>query len=75
MLLNLDLFSAPPPSTTGDQPAATSMLDQIRTLNSMGYLAGSDAGPGGAPGADEQPGGVTQTPPSQPSDTGGVPQE
>ncbi len=41
MLLNLDLFGAHPPSgapnsSGGDAP--TSMLDQIRALDAMGYL-------------------------------------
>ena len=82
MLLNLDLFSAPPPSASGDQPSAPSMLDQIRTLNSMGYLAGADSSPGAEPGtagpgtSDTQPAGAydtppDQTPPDQPADTGG----
>jgi hypothetical protein len=44
MLLNLDLFgaqqtSAPAESSEGgNEPEPPSMLDQIRTLNAMGYL-------------------------------------
>src|SRR5229473_1698500 len=72
MLLNLDLFSAPPQAAGGGQPTAPSMLDQIRTLNSMGYLAGSDAVPETEPdGTEASPPGDPEYPPNQPSDAGG----
>jgi hypothetical protein len=40
MLLNLDLFAAHPPNTNGAQAPGNddSMVDQIRTLNALGYL-------------------------------------
>jgi len=47
MLLNLDLFTAPPPAanTAGaKQGSADSTLDQLRALRAMGYL-----GPDGPP--------------------------
>jgi hypothetical protein len=75
MLLNLDLFSAPPPAASGEQPTAPSMLDQIRTLNSMGFLAGADTGSGVEPGAtDTQSPDASEVTPSPPSDSGGAPQ-
>jgi hypothetical protein len=50
MLLNLDLFGARPsssaePSAGGNEPETPSMLDQIRTLNAMGYLNQSGQAP------------------------------
>lgn len=86
MLMNLDLFESRHNSAQGaPAPAAAptddSMLDQIRTLDAMGYLgghrdanAGSQPAPraamGAAPGAEDvapakQP--APQTPSSQPS--------
>lgn len=38
MLLNLDLFGATPSSSSDDTTTSESLLDQIRTLNAMGYL-------------------------------------
>jgi hypothetical protein len=63
MLMNLDLFEprhnnaqgAPAPAAS---PGDDSMLDQIRTLDAMGYLGNHDdagAGDAPAPGAAEPP--------------------
>jgi hypothetical protein len=72
MLLNLDLFSAPPPAASGAQPTAPSMLDQIRTLNSMGFLAGADTARGIEPGpTDTQPPDASEAMPSQSEATPG----
>jgi len=77
MLLNLDLFGKQPsgsaaaaPSGEGDSATGPSMLDQIRALNSMGYLGGAPDGRSPtllAPGGN---GGAPQSPP----DDGEVPQ-
>lgn len=67
MLLNLDLFGAqpagsavrPPPDVSTSAPAP-SMLDQIRALNTMGYLRsgpGNQQPPATSPGADGPPAG------------------
>lgn len=73
MLLNLDLYGAPPSgassngSTTGDAAAPSSMLDQIRALSAMGYLGKAKRGaPPAVPASDENP-------PPSPSDAGEVP--
>lgn len=44
MLLNLDLFGASRADSPADTNQSASMLDQIRTLDAMGFLDG--AGPG-----------------------------
>ena len=76
MLLNLDLFGAQPSGSNADEPSddgnsakGPSLLDQIRALNSMGYLGGKPGGEspvlapgGGAPPspADDDEGEVPQ---------------
>jgi hypothetical protein len=71
MLLNLDLFESRPANTEstpapGEPPPDDSMLNQIRTLNAMGYLGtpaaaqgndatGSVAGNTGTPAAAPVP--------------------
>jgi hypothetical protein len=74
MLLNLDLFGAPskdssPPGAgdSGNETEVPSMLDQIRALNAMGYLAKggqppvtpagneNDGSPEGPPAGGEAP--------------------
>ncbi len=77
MLLNLDLFGAQPSgsaadASSGDGNSATgpSMLDQIRTLNAMGYLGGARGGQSPSLLAPAGNGGAPQSPP----DDGEVPQ-
>jgi hypothetical protein len=56
MLLNLDLFDSRSPAQTAnpsDRVQPPSMLDQIRTLNAMGYLG--PAGQNSAPPAPVPP--------------------
>lgn len=64
MLLNLDLFGQAAAAHDGGgqtqdpQPDPQSLLDQIRTLNSMGYLGGqvgSQAPPVGGPADSSEP--------------------
>jgi hypothetical protein len=75
MLMNLDLFEprhnyaqgAPAPAAS---PGDDSMLDQIRTLDSMGYLGihdDADAGDVAAPKAAERPGAEDVAPSKAPS--------
>ena len=81
MLMNLDLFE-PRPNNAQGAPASTddSMLDQIRTLDAMGYLGNHDDGDvddlptpasavGAAPGAEDvaPPKPPQRKPSSQPS--------
>lgn len=77
MLLNLDLFGAQPSSSTADAPSGDgesatgpSMLDQIRALNSMGYLGGTPGGQSPSLLAPSGNGGAAQNP----RDDGEVPQ-
>jgi hypothetical protein len=57
MLLNLDLFRPQPQQgdmESGDPNSSNSTLDQIRTLNALGYLGHSNyTNPPAGEGADE----------------------
>ena len=66
MLMNLELFeprhndarSAPSPDAPPSAPTDDSLLDQIRALDSMGYLGNHEGGGNGAPApraAEEAP--------------------
>lgn len=50
MLLHLDLFESSPHDASGTETpgASSSMLNQIRTLDAMGYLGGPPGGDGTA---------------------------
>ena len=67
MLMNLDLFEPRHNAGNGAPASAASpdddsLFDQIRALNSMGYLGNQQAGPNGAPA----PKAATQAPESPP---------
>jgi len=70
MLLNLDLFAAPTPEPGSDATPGPSMLDQIQTLNQMGYLAGS--GSNSAPASGDEPP-VPPIPDAAPTPDAGLP--
>jgi hypothetical protein len=90
MLMNLDLFeprhdvakNAPSSDASADAPADDSMLDQIRALDSMGYLGnyGDQNGSGafapraaaGAPESPPHPRKSASAPP--PADVGALPE-
>ena len=74
MLMNLDLFAprhnnAQGASAPAASPGDDSMLDQIRTLDAMGYLGNhddADAGDVAAPKAAERPGAEDVAPSTAP---------
>ena len=82
MLLNLDLYGRSQPKGAGASGAsassAPSMLDQIRTLRSMGYLGGNgpktnaNAPASSAPGLNQS--GNVEVTPSESNNDEGVPQ-
>lgn len=80
MLLNLDLFRPKPPDAQSPDSGDESLLDQIRTLNSMGLLSGNSGTPTGYPMPGEPPAPQPPPPPPPPgydgpqSDFGGQPE-
>jgi len=72
MLMNLDLFEPRPGNEVKGAPAPAapptedSMLDQIRTLDAMGYL-GNHADSGGAAAGESAPRAPAETHPPAPS--------
>jgi hypothetical protein len=69
MLMNLDLFeprnnTARPAPTAGASPADDSMLDQIRTLDAMGYLGNRGDGPAAAEASDAPASKAAEAPPA-----------
>jgi hypothetical protein len=67
MLMNLDLFeprhnAAKTAPTAGASPADDSMLDQIRTLDAMGYLGNHGDNPAGAEAGDIPPSRAVEAP-------------
>jgi len=69
MLMNLDLFEPRHNSAQAAPPGDDSMLDQIRTLDAMGYLGShddADAGDVAAPKAAERPGAEDVAPSTAP---------
>jgi len=72
MLLNLDLFAAPPPEPNSDATPGPSLFEQIQTLNQMGYLAGPGSNQGASP-TDEPPSAPLPPPDSAPPPDAGLP--
>jgi hypothetical protein len=63
MLMNLDLFEARPnQGANGAAPGDDSMLDQIRTLDAMGYLGNHAGGRNRAPAPRAAVGGAPDEP-------------
>jgi hypothetical protein len=69
MLLNLDLFRPQPQqgeTESGDANSSNSTLDQIRTLNALGYLGNSNyPNPAAGEGTEEEGPQPPAPPPSQ----------